>query len=171
VSQSRKPAKRSLSTAELVTVISAIARDPGMISERLRHWTREGLLDPIGGRHPGSGVHRRYSEETAVRAAVLSRLADMGFRVTALEAKMHDIVKRVDFTRSNWKRGDSAYLGIAFGRAAAVGAPLSIHIYSYTGSVKTPAQVLPPPGYPDFTIIDLAQIFQAVDAASLHANE
>jgi hypothetical protein len=170
VSQSRKPPKRSLSTAELVAIISEVARDPGMISERLRHWTREGLLDPIGGRHPGSGVHRRYSEETASRAAVLSRLADMGFRVTALEKSMHDIVKRIDFVRERWKPGDSAYLGIAFGRAAAVGAPLEVRVYSHYGSVKTPAQVLPPAGYPDFTIIDLGQIFQAVVAASLQAS-
>lgn len=170
MAQSRKPLQRSLSTAELVTIVAAVARDPGMISERLRHWTREGLLDPIGGRHPGSGVHRRYSEETAVRAAVLSRLADMGFRVTALEGSMRDIVIKVDEARSLWKPGKSAYLGIAFGRAVAVGAPLEIHVYSYSGSVKGLGQVSPPAGYPDFTIIDLGRIFQAVETASLKSN-
>jgi hypothetical protein len=170
VAQSGKPPKHSLSTAELVAAISTVARDPGMISERLRHWAREGLIDPIGGRHPGSGVHRRYTEETAVRAAVLSRLADMGFRVTALEGSMRDIVKRVDFLRGNWKPGNSVYLGIAFGRAAAVGAPLEVHVYSHSGSAKTPTLVPPPAGYPDFTIIDLGRIFQAVEAASLKSN-
>jgi hypothetical protein len=51
-----------------------------------------------------------------------------------------------------------------------VGAPLEIHVYSYSGSVKMLGQVLPPAGYPDFTIIDLGRIFQAVETASLKSN-
>ena len=68
--------------------------------------------------------------------------------------------------RRLWKPGGSAYLGIAFGRAAAVGAPLEVQVYSHFGPVKALSQVLPAPaGYPDFTIIDLGRIFQAVETA------
>jgi hypothetical protein len=44
------------------------------IGERLRHWTRSGLLKPIGDQTPGTGNHLRYPERALVDAAILSRL-------------------------------------------------------------------------------------------------
>lgn len=45
------------------------------VIERLRNWTKEGLLKPIGKKKPGIGRKRRYSERAFVDAAILSRLA------------------------------------------------------------------------------------------------
>jgi hypothetical protein len=44
------------------------------IGERLRHWTKEGLLKPIGKQNPGTGNRLRYPERALVDAAILSRL-------------------------------------------------------------------------------------------------
>jgi hypothetical protein len=61
---------------DTVAVLGAPA-DRSTINERIRHWTRLGLLSPLGPeRYPGTGVHRRYGAEVAVDAAILNALAD-----------------------------------------------------------------------------------------------
>jgi hypothetical protein len=53
-------------------------QDPGedlrVIGERLRTWTKEGLLKPIGKRNPGTGRYLRYPKRAVVDAAILSKL-------------------------------------------------------------------------------------------------
>lgn len=59
-----------------IAVLGAPA-DRSTVNERIRHWTRLGLLSPIGPeRYPGTGVHRRYDAGAAIDAAVLNALAD-----------------------------------------------------------------------------------------------
>jgi hypothetical protein len=47
------------------------------VIDRVRNWTKEGLLRPIGAKNPGTGRHRRYSESTLIDALVLHVLADV----------------------------------------------------------------------------------------------
>ena len=42
--------------------------------ERVRYWTREGLLETVGEHHPGTGRHRRYDELALEDALALNAL-------------------------------------------------------------------------------------------------
>jgi hypothetical protein len=46
------------------------------VVDRLRNWTKEGILTHLGPKNPGR--HRRYGQEGLIEAAVLSALADVG---------------------------------------------------------------------------------------------
>lgn len=162
------PAKKqpSLTTAELVAVLNATARDPQMISERLRHWARMGLLDPIGGRYPGTGFHRRYAEGSIIRAAVLNVLADMGYKITALEQSLRTALGNAENARRRWKPGHWAFLTVALQRTpAALNAPLEIASSTYQGPGRNPPTLsqMVHRGYLGVSIIDLGQIFQVIE--------
>jgi DNA-binding transcriptional MerR regulator len=64
-----------------VSQIAERIRAPGealnTVADRLRNWTKEGLLRPIGQKNPGTGRHRRYSESALIDALVLHVLADV----------------------------------------------------------------------------------------------
>ena len=53
------------------------------MSERIRHWTREGLLLPVNQHHAGTGRRRRYSPDTSYEAAVLNALASSGLQLVS----------------------------------------------------------------------------------------
>jgi hypothetical protein len=65
--------KRVLTAGDIARLIQEPGEDLRAIGERLRHWTKEGLLKPIG-RPKGTGHHLRYPERALVDAAILSRL-------------------------------------------------------------------------------------------------
>jgi hypothetical protein len=45
------------------------------VTHRLRSWTKEGVLKPLGDKRPGTGKRLHYSERSLIDAAILSRLA------------------------------------------------------------------------------------------------
>jgi hypothetical protein len=45
-----------------------------VVFERLRHWTRSGLLKPTGEQNPGTGHHLRFPQRALADAAILTRL-------------------------------------------------------------------------------------------------
>jgi hypothetical protein len=63
-----------LTAGEIAERIQQEGEDVRAISERLRHWTKEGLLKPLGKKNPGTGRRHRYPERALVDAAILSRL-------------------------------------------------------------------------------------------------
>lgn len=70
--------------SELVDEVVRSGADKSLIVSRLRHWVREGLIEPVGEPHPGSGRHR-YFEDTALEIAlVLNALADFNLPVGVL---------------------------------------------------------------------------------------
>lgn len=75
-----------LTVSEIAERIAKPGASKAAIVERLRHWTREGLLVPLGDKNPGTGRSRVYDEGTLLDAAVLDILADMGLRVGFLRA-------------------------------------------------------------------------------------
>jgi hypothetical protein len=88
--------------------------DPRAISERLRHWTREGLLRPIG-RPKGTGHHLRYPERVIVEAAILSRLTKRyGFWAKKLPsftaALLDKAVEQIPKMRDHINKKKVAYL-------------------------------------------------------------
>jgi hypothetical protein len=45
-------------------------------SDRLRNWTKEGLIKTVGERHPGTGRARKYPHQALVDAVLLQVLTD-----------------------------------------------------------------------------------------------
>lgn len=71
----------TLSVGDIAERLGSLAPDATATVERLRHWTREGLLAPVD-QHRGTGKHRRYKENVTFDAAVLTALADAGLQIT-----------------------------------------------------------------------------------------
>jgi hypothetical protein len=49
--------------------------------QRVRHWTRERLLRPVGETNPGTGKHRVYKEIATFEAVVLEQLTIRGMPI------------------------------------------------------------------------------------------
>src|SRR5688572_14050394 len=70
----------TITVGQIVEQLGPLAPDPAAMSERIRHWTREGLLLPVDQHHAGTGRHRRYRAEAAYEAAILNALATAGLQ-------------------------------------------------------------------------------------------
>jgi hypothetical protein len=74
----------TLTVGQIVEQVGPVAPDAAAaMSERIRHWTREGLLLPVNQQHGGTGRHRRYSADTSYEAAVLNALANAGLQLVS----------------------------------------------------------------------------------------
>jgi DNA-binding transcriptional MerR regulator len=70
-----------LTVAAIAELIRRPDVDKAAVIERLRHWSTEGLLKPLGDRNPGTGRPRFYDESAVFDAAILNVLADLGFPI------------------------------------------------------------------------------------------
>jgi MerR HTH family regulatory protein len=59
--------------------------------QRLRHWTRERLLFPLGETNPGTGKHRLYDDAAVQQARLLDTMTDAGIPI----AKQREVMKVV----------------------------------------------------------------------------
>jgi hypothetical protein len=55
--------------------------------ERIRAWTKEGLLMPVGEKNPGTGRHRRYPYSAVPEAMLLKVLSDAIGRMQGIKAR------------------------------------------------------------------------------------
>jgi DNA-binding transcriptional MerR regulator len=78
--------------------------------ERVHHWTREGLLEPIGDRNPGTGRRRLYSEDAVVAAKVLNLLAGLGVGVNVMRTALTLTRHAWENLKENRDRGIVTYL-------------------------------------------------------------
>jgi DNA-binding transcriptional MerR regulator len=84
----------TLTVGEVARRIQGPDEDFAVVVDRLRNWTKEGLLKPIGDKNPGTGRARRYSEGSVIDALVLSTLTE-ALNIPAVEvAKMRDAEKK-----------------------------------------------------------------------------
>jgi DNA-binding transcriptional MerR regulator len=82
-------------------------------TERVRYWTREGLLEPVGELNPGTGRHRRYADSALEDALILNTLADFGIPIAIQrKALIQARVARLDW-KSAPSDGRSLFLEIA----------------------------------------------------------
>lgn len=76
------PKPSQLSRTFTVREIAGRIRRPdetlSAVIDRLRNWTKEGLLETAGAKNPGTGRRRHYPEDALVDALVLTTLSDMG---------------------------------------------------------------------------------------------
>ncbi len=73
----------TLTVGQIVEKLGLVAHDAAAMSERIRHWTREGLLLPVDQHHAGTGRHRRYSLDASYEAAILNALATAGLQLVS----------------------------------------------------------------------------------------
>jgi hypothetical protein len=73
----------TLTVGQIVEQLGPAAPDAAAMSERIRHWTREGLLLPVNQHHAGTGRHRRYSPDASCEAAILNALATAGLQLVS----------------------------------------------------------------------------------------
>jgi hypothetical protein len=73
----------TLTVGQIVEELGPLAPDAAAMTERIRHWTREGLLVPVNQHHAGTGRHRRYNPEASYEAAILNALATAGLQLVS----------------------------------------------------------------------------------------
>jgi len=78
------PPKVALTVREIAARLAAKPKERAALVERIRHWTREGLITPIGEKNPGTGRHRKYPVTVLPDVALLNTLAPVGIQVSTL---------------------------------------------------------------------------------------
>jgi hypothetical protein len=73
----------TLTVGQIVRQLEPLASDAATMSERIRHWTRLGLLLPVTQHHAGTGKHRGYHDSSGFVVTVLNTLADAGLQVAS----------------------------------------------------------------------------------------
>jgi DNA-binding transcriptional MerR regulator len=131
--------------------ISKIAPDTAATVERIRHWTREGLMVPAEDHHAGAGKHRRYEDRVApYETAVLNTIASAGIHVASaryLKATMAKIREALP----DWLQNQAPlYLQIRFVNAG------SDPIAELSEAVPALASDL-------LIVVDLARLFERVE--------
>jgi hypothetical protein len=66
----------TLTASDIARRIQAPGEELKVAVDRVRNWTKEGIIKPIGDAHPGTGRKKKYSEEAARRAGILQVLSD-----------------------------------------------------------------------------------------------
>lgn len=72
------PSVRPITVREIARRIRRDEEDLQVVINRLRNWTKEGLLEFLGDKHPGTGKSRLYPEYAVIDALVLSALTATG---------------------------------------------------------------------------------------------
>jgi hypothetical protein len=75
---SRSSSVPSLTVRDIAKRIRRDDEDLEVVVNRLRNWTKEGLLQFLGDKHPGTGKTRFYPEYAVIDALVLSALTATG---------------------------------------------------------------------------------------------
>lgn len=88
--------KSPITISELAQKVALPGQDLPAVAERLRNWTKEGLIKTIGPKATGSGRARHYSWEAVFRAAILNRVTCyFGVRATVLAPALNLAWKQV----------------------------------------------------------------------------
>jgi hypothetical protein len=67
---------RTVTVSEIAERIRRPHEDLRATGDRIRNWTREGLLVPIGEKNPGTGKVRHYPEAALMQAALIQVIVD-----------------------------------------------------------------------------------------------
>ena len=120
--------------------------------DRLRNWTKEGLINPVGERHPGTGRARLYSEKALFDAVLLQILTDcLGIPAVSAAPILKTAKKQIG---KSPKRASFLVIGRSFGDSEWEVAGASLEdIPKYFGTR---------PGQDTNTFIDLDLLFARV---------
>jgi hypothetical protein len=65
-----------ITAGQIIECVRRPGAEVATLQERIRNWTKEGVLLPYGERSPGTGKHRRYDIDAIVSVAVLDVIAE-----------------------------------------------------------------------------------------------
>jgi hypothetical protein len=82
-----------MTMSELAEEAARRGADKALIVSRLRHWVREGLIEPVGTHHPGTGRHRDFEDSALKVALALNALADFNLPVSVLRTAASALLK------------------------------------------------------------------------------
>jgi DNA-binding transcriptional MerR regulator len=120
----------ALTVADIAELIRRPDADKAAVIERVRSWTKEGLLEPAGDRNPGTGRPRLYDESAAYDAAILNAMADLGLHVG--QQRYFMVLQNLALeARTKWAQGKrNLYLEIAdHGRPNPQGGTHTVHLH------------------------------------------
>jgi hypothetical protein len=100
-----------MTVRQMAHIIADSASDEESVFERIRHWTRERLLVPAHGQHPGTGNKRLYDQSVLQKAIVLNRLTEFGVSIKTLQFVILSLDSPV-FERHKELHGDDVFLVI-----------------------------------------------------------
>jgi hypothetical protein len=83
----------SLTASDVAQRIKRPGEELTVAINRLRNWTKEGLIKPAGDAHPGTGRKKRYTESAVQDAVVLQVLADATGGGAIFLAHLVDLLK------------------------------------------------------------------------------
>ncbi len=96
----------TLTVGQIVEQLVNLAPDGASKSERIRHWTREGLLLPVDQLHGGTGRHRRYSPDASYEVAILNALATAGLQLVS-RPYVHAVLREARAALQKWHQAIS----------------------------------------------------------------
>jgi hypothetical protein len=145
---------RTFTVTEIAERIARKGEKLELVADRIRNWTKDGLLEPAGDKNPGTGRSRQYPEKALIEAMVLLELMDcLGIQPIKARwfAGWSKAVKRVLHKSPERKK----YL--IFSRSAAV-----------TGiEMRDPKELLAllqgSPGFASHIIIDLEKLYARIE--------
>jgi DNA-binding transcriptional MerR regulator len=73
----------TLTVGGIAEQLRAFAPDEEGSIERIRHWTRAGLITPLKTPYAGTGKHREYDVLSVLDAAILTVIADAGVHIAS----------------------------------------------------------------------------------------
>jgi hypothetical protein len=74
-----------LSAKEIAVRVARSDDNAQTVFERIRHWTREGLLTAFGEPNPGTGRKRQYAVSEVPKARLFNQLADFGVNLRVMK--------------------------------------------------------------------------------------
>jgi hypothetical protein len=91
---------KTYSVSEIAEKIGRPGEDMRVVGDRIRNWTREGLLEPVGTKNPGTGRSRLYPETALIDALVLTAITEaVGLQVV----KVHMFPEIFALARKHFK--------------------------------------------------------------------
>ena len=103
---------RPITVGQIAEHMRSIAPDVIASTERLRYWTKEGLLSPIKPKlRPGTGRRRQYHVSTIFDAAALTIIAASGLQIA--RGCLLDALSQARLALQNWS-GGALFLEISY---------------------------------------------------------
>jgi hypothetical protein len=120
--------------------------------ERIRAWTKEGLLVPVGEKNPGTGRHRRYPHSAVPEAMLLKVLSDAIGRMQGIKARAFGELLQAakEVFANNSTGGKLLIVGLA-----AEGGATEINLVQSSGLLE----VMASSRYEAHFVIDLGKLF------------
>jgi DNA-binding transcriptional MerR regulator len=98
-----RPGDKTLKVSDIAEALAPIAPDVEGTIQRIRHWTREGLMLPVDVMHEGPGKHRQYAADAVYDAAVLQVMTNAGLSVNSVR-HLVEALKRIRSQIPKWKK-------------------------------------------------------------------